>query len=129
MLVIMQETATEEEVAHVVARVEEVGASAHISSGERVTIIGVIGDREEITQLPLEAMPGVDRVVAILKPYKLVGREFQQRDTVIDVGGARIGGGHFAIIAGPCSVETPEQVLAAARAVKEAGVHLSLIHI
>ena len=82
MMVIMHETATEEEVAHVVARVEEVGASAHISTGERVTIIGVIGDREEITQLPLEAMPGVDRVVAILKPYKLVSREFQQRDTV-----------------------------------------------
>ena len=74
MMVIMHETATEEEVAHVVARVEEVGASAHISSGERVTIIGVIGDREEITQLPLEAMPGVDRVVAILRPYKLVSR-------------------------------------------------------
>src|SRR5665811_437569 len=100
MMVIMHETATEAEVAHVVAR------------------------REEITQLPLEAMPGVDRVVAITRPYKLVGREFQQRDTVIDVGGARIGGGHFAIIAGPCSVETPEQVLAAARAVKEAGGHM-----
>ena len=124
MMVIMHETATAAEVAHVVARVEEIGARAHISTGERVTIIGVIGDREEITQLPLEAMPGVDRVVAILKPYKLVGREFQQRDTVIDVGGARIGGGHFALIAGPCSVETPEQVLAAARAVKEAGGHM-----
>ena len=69
-------------------------------------------------------MPGVDRVVAILRPYKLVSREFQQRDTVIDVRGAKIGGGHFAIIAGPCSVETPEQVLAAARAVKEAGGHM-----
>ena len=80
-----------------------------------------IGDREEITQLPLEAMPGVDRVVAILKPYKLVSREFQQRDTVIEVRGAKIGGGHFAVIAGPCSVETPEQVLEAARAVKAAG--------
>jgi 3-deoxy-7-phosphoheptulonate synthase len=121
MMVIMCETATAAEVAHVVARVEEVGASAHLSAGERVTVIGVIGDREEITQLPLEAMPGVDRVVAILRPYKLVSREFQQHDTVIDVRGAKIGGGHFAIIAGPCSVETPEQVLAAARAVKEAG--------
>src|SRR5665648_123930 len=89
MMVIMQETATEAEVAHIVARIEEIGASAHISSGERVTIIGVIGDREEITQLPLEAMPGVDRVVAILRPYKLVSREFQQRDTLIDLPGAR----------------------------------------
>ena len=124
MMVIMYESATEADVAHVVARIEEIGASAHISSGDRVTIIGVIGDREEITQLPLEAMPGVDRVVAVLKPYKLVGREFHPDDTVIDVRGAKIGGDHFAIIAGPCSVETPEQVLEAARAVKAAGGHM-----
>src|SRR5664279_6240773 len=82
MMVIMHEAATEADVAHVVARIEEIGASAHISTGDRVTIIGVIGDREETTQLPLEAMPGVDRVVAILKPYKLVGREFHPQDTV-----------------------------------------------
>jgi 3-deoxy-7-phosphoheptulonate synthase len=84
----------------------------------------VIGDREEITQLPLEAMAGVDRVVAILKPYKLVSREFQPRDTVVDVRGVKVGGDHFVLIAGPCSVETPEQVMAAARAVKEAGGHM-----
>ena len=124
MMVIMHEAATQEEVAHVCARVEEAGASAHISLGEDVTVIGVIGDREEITELPLEAMPGVDRVVAILRPYKLVSREFQRRDTVIDVNGVKIGGGHFALIAGPCSIETPEQVLEAARAVKAAGGHM-----
>ena len=124
MMVIMHESATDEEVAHVCARVEEVGASAHLSAGERVKVIGVIGDREEITQLPLEAMPGVDRVVAILRPYKLVSREFQQSDSVIDVNGVKIGGGHFCLIAGPCSVETPDQVLEAARAVKAAGGHM-----
>lgn len=124
MMVIMLEGATQEQIAHVIQRVEEVGASAHVSTGERVTVIGVIGDREEVTALPLEALPGVDRVVAILKPYKLVSREFQQRDTVVNVRGVRIGGGHFALIAGPCSVETEEQVLAAARAVKAAGGHM-----
>jgi 3-deoxy-7-phosphoheptulonate synthase len=124
MLVVMREAATEHDVAGIVARVRDIGASAHISNGEGVTIVGVIGDREEIAQLPLEAMPGVDRVVAILRPYKLVSREFQRQDTVVDVRGVKIGGGHFAIIAGPCSVETPEQVLAAARAVKEAGGHM-----
>ncbi len=124
MMVIMEESATPEQVARVVARVEEVGASAHVSVGERVTVIGVMGDREELTGLPLEAMPGVERVVAILKPYKLVSREFHQADTVVEVRGARIGGGHFGIIAGPCSVETPEQVLEAARAVKAAGGHM-----
>jgi 3-deoxy-7-phosphoheptulonate synthase len=121
MMVIMQEGATEEQIARIVARVQEVGASAHISAGERVSVIGVIGDREDLTTLPIEAMEGVDRVVAILKPYKLVSREFQAHDSVIDVRGAKIGGGHFAIIAGPCSIETPEQVLEAARAVKAAG--------
>ena len=121
MMVIMHEGATEEQIAHVVARIEEVGASAHVSHGRARH-----GHRRHRRprgdhHLPLEAMPGVDRVVAILKPYKLVSREFQQRDTVIDVRGKKIGGGHFALIAGPCSVETPEQVLAAARAVKAAG--------
>ncbi|MEE4274830.1 MAG: 3-deoxy-7-phosphoheptulonate synthase [Thermoleophilia bacterium] len=124
MMVIMHESATTEQVAGVVARVEAVGASAHVSVGERVTVIGVLGDREELTALPLEAMPGVERVVAILKPYKLVGREFQPADTVVEFGGVRIGGGHFCLIAGPCSVETPEQVLAAATAVKAAGGHV-----
>ncbi|MEZ5126733.1 MAG: 3-deoxy-7-phosphoheptulonate synthase, partial [Thermoleophilia bacterium] len=124
MMVVMLESATAEHVAHVIQRIEEVGASAHVSEGERVTVIGVIGDREQITALPLEVMPGVDRVVAILKPYKLVSREFQQRDTVVNVRGVKIGGGHFCLMAGPCSVETPEQVMAAARAVKAAGGHM-----
>ncbi len=124
MMVIMHEGATAEEVARVVARVEEVGAAAHVSSGDRVTVIGVIGDREELTGLPIEAMPGVERVVAILKPYKLVSREFHAADTVIDIRGAKIGGGHFAIIAGPCSVETADQVMESARAVKAAGGHM-----
>jgi 3-deoxy-7-phosphoheptulonate synthase len=121
MMIVMHEGATAEQVAHVVARLEEVGAAAHISEGERVTVIGAIGDREELTALPLEAMSGVDRVVAILKPYKLVSREFQAHDTVVDVRGVKVGGGSFAIVAGPCSVETADQVMAAARAVKAAG--------
>jgi 3-deoxy-7-phosphoheptulonate synthase len=121
MMIIMQEGATEEQVAHVVARLEEVGASGHVSRGERVTVIGAIGDREEITSLPLEACPGVDRVVAILKPYKLVSREFHPADSVIDVRGVKVGGDAFALVAGPCSIENEEQVMAAARAVRDNG--------
>ena len=93
MMVIMHEAATDDQVTHVCARVEEVGASAHVSLGDKVAVIAVIGDREAITELPLEVMPGVDRVVAILRPYKLVGREFQKRDTVVDVSGVKVGGG------------------------------------
>jgi 3-deoxy-7-phosphoheptulonate synthase len=121
MMVIMHEGATEEQIAHVVARIEAVGASAHVSVGERVAVIGAIGDREELAGVPLEACAGVDRVVAILKPYKLVGREFHPHDTVVDVRGVKLGGDHFAVIAGPCSVETEEQVMAAARTVAAAG--------
>ncbi len=121
MMIIMQEGATEEQIAHVVARIEEVGASAHVSMGERVAVIGAIGDREELAGVPLEACPGVDRVVAVLKPYKLVGREFHPHDTIVDVRGKKLGGQHFAVIAGPCSVETEEQIMAAARAVAAAG--------
>ena len=121
MMIIMHEGATEAQIAHVVARIEEVGAAAHVSRGERVTTIGAIGDREDITSLPLEACPGVQRVVAILKPYKLVGRELHPSDSIIEVRGKKIGGGHFAIIAGPCSGETSDQVLQAARAVAAAG--------
>ncbi|HJW74933.1 MAG TPA: 3-deoxy-7-phosphoheptulonate synthase [Thermoleophilia bacterium] len=121
MMIIMQEGASEEEIAHVLARLEEVGARGHVSEGERVTVIGAIGDREELTSLPLEACPGVDRVVAILKPYKLVSREFHAQDTIIDVRGVKVGGGNFVLIAGPCSIENEEQVMAAARAVKENG--------
>ena len=121
MMVVMQEGATAEQIAHVVARIEEVGASAHVSQGERVAIIGAIGDREELTAVPLEACPGVARVVAILKPYKLVSREFHPADTVIQVLDRKVGGGHFALIAGPCSVETADQLLEAARVAKAAG--------
>ena len=124
MMVVMQEGATEEQIAHVVTRIEEVGASAHVSHGERVTIIGAIGDREELTALPIEACPGVARVVAILKPYKLVSREFHPADSVIEVRGRKVGGGSFALIAGPCSVETPDQIVAAARAVSAAGASM-----
>jgi len=121
MMIVMKEGASEAEIAHVLARLEEVGAIGHVSKGERVTVIGAIGDREEITSLPLEACPGVDRVVAILKPYKLVSREFHPSDTVVHVRDTQVGGGHFALIAGPCSVENEEQLMAAARAVKAAG--------
>jgi len=81
----------------------------------------VIGDREIIYTLDLEGLPGVERVVRVLKPYKLVSRDFQSEDTVVRVGSASVGGGAFGVIAGPCSVESEEQMLETARAVKAAG--------
>jgi 3-deoxy-7-phosphoheptulonate synthase len=125
MMIVMKEGATEAQVAAVVKRVEEVGAHAHVSQGELVTVIGAIGDREHVANLGLEGAPGVDHLVPILKPYKLASLQYRREErTVVDVDGRKIGGDHFATIAGPCTVESREVMLDSARAVKEAGVQL-----
>jgi len=125
MMIVMQEGATEDQIAAVIERIEAAGARAHPSRGEFVTVIGAIGDDREITaSLSLEGEPGVEKVVPILKPFKLVSREFRGEDAVIEVGGRRIGGGSFCLIAGPCTVESRGQTLATAHAVRAAGASL-----
>jgi 3-deoxy-7-phosphoheptulonate synthase len=122
MMIVMKQTATEDEVRAVIERIESAGARAHRSSGEEVTVIGAIGDREHIARLELEGNPGVDRVVPILKPYKLASSQIRHdQPSVLDIGGRRIGGEHFALIAGPCTVESRDQLLTTARTVHAAG--------
>jgi 3-deoxy-7-phosphoheptulonate synthase len=121
MLVVMRDHAPQAAIDHVVELLHEAGAEAHLSQGEVKTIIGVIGDREIIYTLDFEGLPGVEEVIRVLKPYKLVTREFQPEDTVIRVGSAVIGGGAFAVMAGPCSIESAEQMHECAQAVKAAG--------
>jgi 3-deoxy-7-phosphoheptulonate synthase len=122
MMIVMKEGATQAEVDAVIRRVESVGAHAHISAGELVTVIGAIGDREHVANLGLEGAPGVDHLVPILKPYKLASLQYRRGDrTVLEIDGRRIGGEHFATIAGPCTVESREVLLDAARTVKDAG--------
>lgn len=121
MLIIMRDHASASEIQHVVDHLREAGAEAHLSQGEVKTIIGVIGDRELIYTLEMEGFPGVAEVVRVLKPFKLVGREFQREDTVVRVGSASIGGGAFAVIAGPCSIESEAQMIGVAESVKAAG--------
>jgi 3-deoxy-7-phosphoheptulonate synthase len=122
MMIVMKPNATQEEIEHVIARVRSVGARAHVSTGEEVTVIGAIGDREHVARLGLEGAPGVSQVVPILKPYKLSSAQLRSGErSVFEIGGRRIGGEHFALIAGPCTVESREQVLETARAVKDAG--------
>jgi 3-deoxy-7-phosphoheptulonate synthase len=122
MMIVMKSTATDEEIAAVIARVESVGARAHPSRGEELTVIGAIGDREHIARLELEGSPGVDRVVPIMKPYKLASAQIKRGErTVLEIAGRKIGGSSFAMIAGPCTVESREQVLETARAVRDAG--------
>ena len=121
MIVVLKPGITEDEVRDVIERIESFGLRAHISQGEERTIIGAIGDERLLADQTLESFPGVEKVLPILKPYKLVSREFQARDTVIEVSGRKIGGRQIHVMAGPCSVESRDQVLQAAMPVKEAG--------
>ncbi|HSL66514.1 MAG TPA: 3-deoxy-7-phosphoheptulonate synthase [Gaiellaceae bacterium] len=121
LLIVMSAQASVEQVDEVVARLAEAGAHAHVTPGKDATVIGAIGERDLLAALPLEGFPGVDQVLPILKPYKLVGREMRRDPTVIDVDGRRIGDGYFGFIAGPCTVEHREQTLESARAVAAAG--------
>jgi 3-deoxy-7-phosphoheptulonate synthase len=125
MMVIMQQGATDEQIRHVMERLDAAGVKPHPSKGEFVTVIGAIGDdRELVASLALEAEPGVEKVVPILKPYKLVSTDFRGTDVVVEVAGRKVGNGSFGLIAGPCAVETREQTLAAAHAAKDAGASM-----
>jgi 3-deoxy-7-phosphoheptulonate synthase len=125
MMIVMKPTASEQEIQAVVERIESCGARAHLSRGDEVTLIGAIGDREHVQRLGLEGHAGVAEVVPILKPYKLSSTQFSggQR-TIIDVAGRRVGGDNFTLIAGPCTVESRDQVLTAAHAVANAGASM-----
>src|SRR3954465_3947260 len=108
MMIVMKASATRDEIDAVIQRIHSVGAVAHPSRGEEITVIGAIGDREHVARLELEGYPGVEKLVPIPKPYKLASK--QLRDvSVFEIGGRRIGGEHFSLIAGPCTVETRDQ--------------------
>jgi 3-deoxy-7-phosphoheptulonate synthase len=128
MMIVMKETATEQQVEAVVQKIERAGARPHLSRGARVTLIGAIGDVEQdasVESLGLEGQPGVDRVVPILKPYKLASVQMTHGErTVLDIEGRKVGGENFAVIAGPCTVESREVTLQTARIVRDAGATL-----
>ena len=121
MIIVMSPQASKEELQQVIDRVEAANCKVHLSEGRVRTIIGVIGEKKLMAELPLEAMDGVEKVVAVTESYKLVTREFKQEDTVIDVGGVLIGGENLVVMAGPCAVESREQLLESARIVKASG--------
>src|SRR3954463_14074390 len=121
LLIVMGAGATADQTEHVLARLQEAGVHARVTRGRESTVIGAIGERELLPTLPLEGYPGVEQVLPILKPYKLVSREVSPDPTVIDVEGRKIGDDSFGLIAGPCTVEYREQTLQTARVVAEAG--------
>jgi 3-deoxy-7-phosphoheptulonate synthase len=125
MLIVMRREATPEEVSAVLEKVRESGtAEGFVSRGEFYTVIGVVGDVEELAQQPLEAIAGVERIQRVSRPYKLVSSEGHQGTSTIPVDSTTVGPEHFTLIAGPCAVENEEQTLSAARTAKQAGARI-----
>ena len=121
MIVVMQQGASPAQIDHVIERIKSLGLAVHLSRGEYRTVIGAIGDKRPEHQSILEAIDGVEQVVPIMKPFKLASREFHHADSVVDVGGVKLGGGPVALIAGPCAIENRESLRAVAGNVRAAG--------
>jgi len=124
MILVLRPDVTSAQIDHIIERIGELGFTPHVSRGEKRTIIGVIGDETKPQSETFGAIPGVEAVHRILKPFKLASREFQKADTVVSVGKVKIGGGYLAMIAGPCAVESFEGLDAIAEAVKAGGANI-----
>ena len=124
MILILESRATDEQVEHVLKRVEDLGLQHHLSRGTFRTIVGIIGDEEKLRAEPLNAIPGVSKVVPVLPPYKLASRDAHPEPSVVDVSGVKIGGGNLGMIAGPCSVEDGDRMHRIAKAVRASGANL-----
>jgi 3-deoxy-7-phosphoheptulonate synthase len=124
MFIVMHQGHTERELAHILEQLAQMGFAGHVSQGVERTVVGVVGQTYPELKETLEMWPGVDEVVPISRRHKLSGREFQPKDTVIQVGDVTIGGESVVVIAGPCAVETEDMLLEAARAVKAAGASI-----
>ena len=125
MIINMRERATEEQIQHIIDRVKEAGFQAHVTRGAERCIVAAVGSGGRRHELEaLAAAAGVEEVVPIAQPFKLVSRQVKPQGSVVDVGGVRIGDGSFVVIAGPCSVESEEQIFSTAKAVKAAGARM-----
>ncbi|OPL09192.1 MAG: 3-deoxy-7-phosphoheptulonate synthase [Firmicutes bacterium ML8_F2] len=124
MIVVMNPGAGEQEVTRITDKLKKMGYGVHLSTGENRTVIGVIGQRREEVAQAMEAMPEVEKVVFISRPFKLAGREFHPENTVIKIGDLTIGDTELVIMAGPCAIEDEEQLIQAAVAVKKAGARI-----
>jgi len=124
MIIVMKSSATEEEINRVLEKIKDVGLAVHLSKGKERTIVGAIGDESLMESVPLKALGGVEKVMHIMKPYKLVGRELKCDDTIVDAGGVKIGGEEVVVMAGPCSVESRESIIESARDVAASGARV-----
>ena len=124
MIITLKDKSSQQQIDHLTRWLEAQNIGVHLSKGQQVTIIGLIGDTTRIDTKTLEGLEIVERVIRITEPFKSANRKFHPDDTVVEAGGVKIGGGHFAMIAGPCSVESPEQIMEVARRVKAGGAAL-----
>ena len=125
MIIVLKPDATKKQIDHLIERIKTLGLKPMVSKGTERTIIGVIGPEDALRVQPLEVIPGVEKVMPVLKPYKLVSREFKPEPSVIDVGnGVKIGGKALVVMAGPCSVESRQMLFEVARSVKVAGAQV-----
>ncbi|MCK9531176.1 MAG: 3-deoxy-7-phosphoheptulonate synthase [Gammaproteobacteria bacterium] len=124
MIIIMNNDVTDEQIARVVDRLKGMGAGVNVSRGVERTVIGALGDESKIDKEALDALPGVEDVIRVMKPYKIVARSYHSADTVIDIKGVKLGGKQIQVISGPCSVETQAQMDQSAAAVAAAGCRL-----
>ena len=121
MIIVLKPDATEGQLKHIISKVKSLGLKPMISRGMERTIIGVIGEEDLLRVQPLEVFPGVEKVMPVLAPYKLVSREFKPADTVVEINGIKIGGDRVVVAAGPCAVENFDLLYSIARSVKKAG--------
>lgn len=121
MIIVMSPTSTKENLEKVEQKITQAGLKYHLSTGAERTIVGVIGDKKIIAGLQMNSLDGVEKTVRITEKYKLVSREFKSEDTIVDVGGVKIGAGRLTVMAGPCAVESVEQLMEAAECVKKYG--------
>ncbi len=124
MIIIMKANASDQDIEAVLTRLSSGGWRTHVSKGEERTIIGIIGDERKLDQGAMSRMDGVDRVVPVLRPFKLASRDFQPEDSKVSINGHVFGGNKIIVMAGPCSVESLEQMRETAMAVREAGAHM-----
>ena len=124
MIIVLKKGSTEKEIQHVAKRIEEMGLKPHISKGVEMTVIGAIGDESLLKADQLKAIPAVEKVMPIMKPYKLVSREFKKENTIININGVKIGGKKIVIMAGPCAVESEAQIMETAKEVKKSGAQI-----
>lgn len=124
MIIVLKSSATDANVKDVVSSLEALGLSAHLSKGETTTIVGVVGDKSKLIGRNFELLPGVDKLVPITESYKLANKKFHPEPSAVRIGDLAIGGGHFVIMAGPCAVESREQLFETAEAAKKGGAQV-----